>query len=535
MASCRPAPIAVSVLVVCLIGGCGGERNPEGESEGASGRAPSPTASDPVPEGTAASQRPAADRRTRREEEPERPADRSPIRSGLEKEEAAEEGEASSDEWPEPQQARSLADLLEVPDAASKWVPNIPRVEVDEARAAALGIRKLTGKRLTLFTDLAPDEEIDVLPLVFDQAFPQWCEYFGVDPSDHPDWNVTGFLIDHEETFRQAGLMPESLPPFKHGFSWNYDLWLYEQPSAYYRRHLLLHEGTHSFMNTILRGCGPPWYMEGMAELLGTHLWHEGRLKLNYMPDSREDVPMWGRVKIIKDDYAANRAKSFQGVLDYRPRANLHTEPYAWCWAAAALLDGDPRYRERFRQLSRLVLKPDFNARFRRLMGDDWDALAEQWQVFIADMEYGYDVARAAVDLTPGQALPEAGASVRVEAARGWQTSGLRVEGGVTYRVRASGRYQVAQQPQIWWCEPGGVSIRYYKGRPLGMLLAAVCASPARPEEPSGLLRPVGIGLGATLTPTHSGTLFLRINDSAAELADNAGTLTVHVKAAGGR
>jgi len=535
LAFCRPGPIAVSLLIVCLMAACGGPRKPEGGPDEASRRGPSPAASDPGPERTAASPCPAAAHRMGREEEPERPAARSPTRSGLEGEEEAEEEEASSDEWPEPQRVRSLADLLEVPDAASRWVPNLPRMEVDEARAAALGIRKLTGKRLTLFTDLASDEEIDALPQVFDQAFPQWCEYFSIDPSDHPEWNVTGFLIGDQEAFQQAGLMPESLPPFEHGFSWNYDLWLYEQPSAYYRRHLLLHEGTHSFMNTILRGCGPPWYMEGMAELLGTHLWQEGRLTLNYMPARREDVPMWGRIKIIKDDYAANRAKSFQGVLDYSPRAHLRTEPYAWCWAAAAFLDGDPRYRERFRQLSRLVLEADFNARFRRLMGDDWDALAEQWQVFVADIEYGYDVARAAVDLTPGQPLAEAGASIRVEAARGWQNSGLRVEGGVTYRLRASGRYQVAQQPQIWWCEPGGVSIRYYKGRPLGMLLAAVCASPARPEEPSGLLRPSAVGLGATLKPTQSGTLFLRINDSGAELADNAGTLTVHVKAAGGQ
>ena len=70
--------------------------------------------------------------------------------------------------------------------------------------------------------------------------------------------------------------------------------------------------------------------------------------------------------------------------------------------------------------------------------------------------------------------------SVTVAADRGWQNSGLRLEAGVSYRLTAAGRYQVAKTTKVWWCEPGGVSIRYYRGRPLGILLAAV-----RPDHPA--------------------------------------------------
>ena len=134
--------------------------------------------------------------------------------------------------------------------------------------------------------------------------------------------------------------------------------------------------------------------------------------------------------------------------------------------------------------------------------------------------------------MRPGESSPEGVTTVTVAADRGWQNSGLRLESGVTYRLRASGRYQVANQPQIWWCEPSGVSIRYYHGQPLGILLAAVRPDPAGPgptDAPSALIRPSAIGLGADLTPKQSGTLFLRINDSAGELGDNAGTLEVEV------
>jgi len=427
---------------------------------------------------------------------------------------------------------RSLSDLLDGMDTATR--PPSTRVQVDEARAAAEGIRKVSGERLTLYTDLPPDEEVDELPDVFARAFPQWCAYFDVDPADHADWTMTGFLMKDREAFLRAGLLPDELPQFQHGFSWDYDLWLYEQPSAYYRRHLLLHEGTHGFMNTVLGGCGPPWYMEGTAELLGTHRWRDGRLSLAHMPTNREEVPMWGRIKIVKDAYAAEQAMRLADVIKYPPTAHRDTGPYAWCWAAAALLDGHPRYRDRFRQLRRLVRQPDFPHRFQRLIGDDWDALTAEWQVFVANVEYGYDVARMAVDFTPGRPLPEGGATVRVAADRGWQNAGLALDSGVSYRIRASGRYQVADEPQIWWCEPGGVSIRYYQGRPLGMLLAAV-----RPQEPdaaglSPLVQPIPVGLGTALTPAQSGTLFLRINDSAAELADNQGELTVRLMAASG-
>ena len=399
---------------------------------------------------------------------------------------------------------------------------------VDDARAATAGIRKLPGKRLTLYTDLS-GPEIDDLPAVFEQAFSQWCKYFEVKESDRADWHMTGCLMKDKARFVEAGLLPGDLPPFEHGFSRGNMLWLYEQPSDYYRRHMLLHEGTHGFMNAVLGGCGPPWYMEGMAEYLATHRFRDGRLALGYMPQNRDEVPEWGRIRIVQDAVAERRALRLKTVIEFPRTAHHETNPYAWCWAAATLLDRHPRYRQRFRQLPELAPRPDFNQQFYRLFKDDWEELCEEWQLMVANLEYGYDVARSAVDFTPGKPLSTDGASAIVAADRGWQNTGLRLEAGVPYRLTATGRYQVAKEPKIWWCEPGGVSIRYYRDRPLGVLLAAV-----RPDDPpsgrtSALLRPTVIGLGAALSPRETGTLFLKINDSPAELGDNAGELKVKV------
>ncbi len=431
----------------------------------------------------------------------------------------------------EPPRQRSLADLTEIHDGASRWIPGLAPSTVDEARAAAEGIRKLEGRRIVLWTDHPLDDEVRVLPEVFDQAFPQWCEYFRIDPAAHPRWRMTGFLMVDGDRFRRAGLLPPELPPFEHGYSRNDRLWVYEQPSAYYRRHLLLHEGTHGFMNTVLKSCGPPWYMEGMAELLGTHRWENGRLTMNVVPRTKQETPMWGRIKIIKQACSQHHAMRLEGVIAYDGTAHRQLDPYAWCWAASLLMDHHPRYRDRFRGLSRGVHQRDFSARFFRVMHDDWPQLDEEWQLLVANLEYGYDVKRTAIDFSPGEPLPPEGAVVRVAADRGWQNTGLRLEAGQAYRLDARGRYQVADRPQIWWSEPGGVSIRYYQGRPLGMLLGAV-----RPEAPSGglsaLLRPTAVGLGVALRPHQGGTLYLKINDSAGELHDNAGSLEVEVRPA---
>ncbi len=400
----------------------------------------------------------------------------------------------------------------------------------DDARAAAAGIRKLPGKRLTLYTDLS-GPEIDRLPAIFDQAFPQWRRYFGV-KENLENWHIAGFLMKSKASFAAAGLLPGDLPPFQNGYSQPQGkmFWLLEQPSDFYRRELFLHEGTHCFMFSVFGSGGPPWYAEGMAEYLGTHRWRDGRLTLGAMPRSREEAPYWRRIGIIQEAVAQRRALRLKTVIELPSDAFLKTEPYAWCWAAVTLLDRHPRYQERFRQLIGHVRDRDFNQRFYRLFEPDWQELNEEWQLMATNMEYGYDVRRAAVDFTPGKPLSRAGAEITVAADRGWQNSGLRLEAGADYQLTAAGRYQVAKTTRVWWSEPGGVSIRYYKGRPLGILLAAVRPDHPPPGSTTALLHSTAVGLGTTLSPGQTGTLFLKINDSAGELDDNAGELKVKVR-----
>lgn len=411
---------------------------------------------------------------------------------------------------------------------------SVVNLSVCRAEQTPAGFRVLQSRHLTLYTDVPSSPAVDELPKVFDAAVPQWAAYFGVDPAKVATWRMRGFLIGNPQRFRDAGYIPASLPHFKNGFSAGYDLWLNEQPSDYYRRHLLLHEGTHGFMNTMLGGCGAGWYMEGTAELLGTHLWKDGKLTLGVVPRHKDDVPLWGRVALVKAEIAAGRMRSIDDIVNDAVPTFVDNESYAWCWALATFLDGRPEYREKFRGLQKSVADAKFNDAFRRTFAGELPKLRREWLVFAGELEYGVDPARSVIIPRPLASLNHTGAHITIAADQGWQDSGLHLKAGRKYRIRAMGRYEIAAPSEggifkPWPCEPGGLTLRYYRGKPLGMLIGAVEPEPPADGRSSALLKPLALGLDAVVKPDQAGTLYLRVNDSNAELGDNAGTLTVEI------
>jgi hypothetical protein len=214
-------------------------------------------------------------------------------------------------------------------------------------------------------------------------------------------------------------------------------------------------------------------------------------------------------------------------------------------------LDSHPRYRERFRNLRRYVKDESFNDIVRREFADDWLDLTQEWQAFVASLDHGFDFGRMAIDFRRGELLRRGvRQTVEIDAARGWQSSRVRLEAGKFYRIAANGRFQVSEETGAdgenhpWPAEAGGISIEYYAGQPLGKLLAAI--TPNRPLNASdsapaingpvekrveiSFLRPAAIGLGANIRAPITGTLFLRLNDAPDSLHDNRGLVTVAVE-----
>lgn len=402
--------------------------------------------------------------------------------------------------------------------------------EIDARRLAAAGLRVLEGRHVRILTDLPSSPGVDELPAVFDAAVPQWAAYFHLPLASLGEARWLGFIVQDRAKFAALDLLPAERPEFLSGFATDWEFWLAEQPSDYYRRHLVLHEGTHAFMQSQLGGAGPPWYMEGMAELLGTHEWRDGRLRLGVMPTSRDAAPMWGRTKLIRDAFAANRAWPLERVLALDNGRSMPTDEYAWAWALATLLDGTPQYRERFRSLRTSAADPRFDERFRAMFAGDWADVVASWQAFVAEVDYGYDAPRMAIQHAETAPVESASRRTRIAVDRGWQSAGWLLRGGRTYRVSASGRYEIVRGDEAWPCEPGGVTIEYFNGRPTGALLGALRYVEGPSAGPGTFARPMRIGLGTTITPERDAVLYVRVNDAPATVAANRGEITLHIE-----
>ncbi|MBS0209255.1 MAG: hypothetical protein JSS27_09895 [Planctomycetes bacterium] len=420
----------------------------------------------------------------------------------------------------------ATADLRASPPAATSARLIGP---IDENQVSAAGIRRVVKGRLTLYTDLPPSGELDELHALIDRAYDAWCAYFQVPAQPEADWHMRAFLMSDRARFRRAGVLPPESVVFRHGYAWGTTVWLDEQPSEYYRRHLLLHEGTHAFMLSRLKSCGPPWLAEGMAELLATHRWENGRLVLGIMPRSRDETPQLGRIKQVRDETAAGRRPTLEQVMNYDIRAPWDNDRYAWSWAFCALLEGMPRYRATLHSLFPRLEAKDVDGLFRAELKSGWSELHDDWAEFTSQIEHGYDIERAAIQFAPGAPLPREGKTVEMTSDRGWQSARITLQSGQRYRLEAAGQFTIVGGATPWTSEANGVSIRYHAGQLLGKLLAVVRPDEPAAERASPFSAPLPLGSHGTLSPTVTGTLYLKLNDAPSERADNRGSIRVRV------
>lgn len=440
---------------------------------------------------------------------------------------------ASADPAVEPAVDATVPGELAMPEAVLR--PDDQRPKHDDQKLAELGIRAFESQRLKLYTDIDP-RIAETLPPVIDQAYQALVDYFGPLAPDkaRTEFQMTGYLIKDDALFREAGLIPLDLPPFEHGRHRRNEFWMREQKYDYYRRHLLIHEVTHCFM-TIMPGTeAPVWYMEGMAECFGTHrIGADGKLEFRVMPTSPEDYAGSGRVTVVSNDCADGKPKGISQILDFRPEEFLKTEYYAWSWALCTFLDTHPRYQKRFREMGGYLQRNAFPTQFYRTFEPDSRDLATEWTLFSQNLQYGYDTSRAAIDFQPGTELTEQQPrrEVRIESDRGWQSSGVVLQEGHTYKITATGQFELASQPKPWISEPQGISFRYFKGLPLGLLVGCLRNETGDAGGATeSMLKILPLGRDCRFRAPVSGTLYLRVNDEWNSLRDNRGSVMVQIR-----
>ena len=425
--------------------------------------------------------------------------------------------------------------------AAAAEVPLAPLVTL--ARRAEL--RVLEGRHLSLVTDRPAREGDGVteLPQIFDQACDAWCAHYGIDPEAITDWRVFGCLVVDRERIRAAGLLPDGIPDFANGYCLGNRFWMMDQSNPAYRRHLLLHEGVHAFTITVRNLAAPVWYTEGIAEYLATHRLNtedDGRIRLEStpVPLRAADVEQLGRIEKIRELRRQGRMPGLTDVLATPPGEHHEIAAYASSWAAVALLARHPAHASGFAAVERGVLDAAFNARLAAAPGWDAARAARDFDAFSDDIDYGYDFARSAIDWSPGRRL-DAARRVAVESTRGWQNTDASLVRGGRYAITCRGRVTVgslkiaddAADGTILESSPDGISLRWYRGRPVGRLLAAQWVNADGPAGRPGFAI-LAEGAGGDFVAATDGPLYLKLNEAPGDLRDNAGAFAGELRPA---
>ena len=80
-------------------------------------------------------------------------------------------------------------------------------------RSRLAGLNVFQSDHLVLITDhpRRADDDIKLLPEVFDEAVNVWASHYSIPLSVVSEWKVCGCLIVDRERFREAGLLPDTI------------------------------------------------------------------------------------------------------------------------------------------------------------------------------------------------------------------------------------------------------------------------------------------------------------------------------------
>ncbi len=396
------------------------------------------------------------------------------------------------------------------------------------------GLYELNTPKLTLITDIPMDDELKSWPELFEQSIQQWQTYFGVDPKLLEGLHITAILIGDRERLNKLGVL-DKVPAFDEGYQLGDNIYIQEQPTVYFRRLLFLHEATHWIVWRLYGGGGSPWFMEGMAEMQGTHSLTDGRLKLGVIPSSRELVSGWGRLRMIDETLNQGAAPSMSEILAYGNQREDHVIRYAWSWAACVFFTHHPKYSPILKDLynKKLDYSNSLSLKFKRRLAAEWADVLVDWNAFVSDLDFGYDLQRSSFvsgDTATRRDLKEAGNVIfPLETDRGWQTTGIMLEVGKPVRISCSGTYilkkSTSPSESNWVVEPQGVTYQFFRGNPLGSVIASVV--PRHEVDQTKRWKTFRIGCETEIVPNVLGELFLKVNEPSKGLWDNVGSISV--------
>ncbi|MGI9518856.1 MAG: hypothetical protein ACR2NP_17510 [Pirellulaceae bacterium] len=262
------------------------------------------------------------------------------------------------------------------------------------------------------------------------------------------------------------------------------------------------HEAVHAFCFLTYGGNGPLWYAEGMAEI--GQYWKVDDFSVNATPavigylTSRQPQPLMNIVK----------ATTIEGE---------YWKAYAWRWALCHLLTNNPNYSREFKRLGVAMMQERNGASFENTFRDVAREITFEYEQFMQHMDRGLRVDLCAWQWNVKPRVPGGARPLRckVDAAHGWQATGMLLDPGARYLVEAEGQWRMSET-----AEPVDANGNEQgEGRLIGVIMKDYQLS----EE-------FELGPSLEFTPPGEGHLYVRCQEPLSQIADNQGELTLNVR-----
>ncbi|HMO14398.1 MAG TPA: hypothetical protein PKD64_11335 [Pirellulaceae bacterium] len=263
----------------------------------------------------------------------------------------------------------------------------------------------------------------------------------------------------------------------------------------------VVHEALRAFCIQTFGGVGPKWYARGMAELRDN--WKADDLSVAVPPATVEylrSAPPLSLERLVNDQPV--------GASDWQDAS--------WRWAACYFLATNPNYASRFNVLGASLMSTDPRDSFRNAFAERMEQLNFEFAFYLKHLQLGLrtDLIAWKWNTKPRAISSSRSVKTKVNAKEGWQPSGLQVEKGEKYLIRASGTWQTDKELTPVDAD-GDIE---GKGQLVGVIFSDYALS-----------EPFELGKDVEFTVPSAGHLFLRCNDDWSELADNVGTINVDI------
>lgn len=263
------------------------------------------------------------------------------------------------------------------------------------------------------------------------------------------------------------------------------------------------HESMHAYCSLTYGSTGPTWLSEGVAEL--GNYWKEGRLDVQVDP------------VVIAYLQGVQPKKKMLEIVAPGQTTGDSWQNYSWRWALCHLLANNPNYGNRFRAMAVGLMEQQEGVSFEAVYGPVAPQISFEYELFLQQLDNGYRADLCAWQWNEKfrELAPDRRLSAKIDAKRGWQASGLRVEKGQSYDVAAVGEWIAGTGAQAVTADGD----QQGAGRLVGVLY-----------DQFTLSQEIDLGAKSTFVAPVDGDLFLRSKNAWNRIAEHQGEIEVHLR-----